>query len=233
MEKSGVGESEEQLQRSTKKVKTHNEGGEFSYEDSLMNTSVFNGDEFAEHEGEMQMVEASIPKSSHSGQVVSEINMDNQGKIPQVTQSSSSAQTQEGHFGPWMLVKKPQRCRPIRDSGFESQGQFNGQENDSRFNVLNEDHISEPTQSLPEHVVVDLVKSPSKPIVSSAPIKPPLHFQKQAKDSFESSRAILRHESLPPDNDTLQFLANQKRRLRLNPPPQEPPDPSPNNRSGI
>ncbi|KAJ1375844.1 hypothetical protein SESBI_50561, partial [Sesbania bispinosa] len=45
MEELGAGESEEQLQRSTKKVKTRNEGGEFSYKDSLMNTSMFNGDE--------------------------------------------------------------------------------------------------------------------------------------------------------------------------------------------
>ncbi|KAJ1403351.1 Shikimate 5-dehydrogenase [Sesbania bispinosa] len=58
------------------------------------------------------------------------------------------------------------------------------------------------------------------------------HFQKQAKDSYESSKAIFHQESLLPDNDTLQFLANQKRRLKLLSPPQEPPDPGPYNRSG-
>ncbi|KAJ1403353.1 alkyl/aryl-sulfatase [Sesbania bispinosa] len=45
MKVEGAGESEEQLQRSTKKVKTRDEGGDFSYKDSLMNTSVFNNDE--------------------------------------------------------------------------------------------------------------------------------------------------------------------------------------------
>ncbi|KAJ1396785.1 hypothetical protein SESBI_32303 [Sesbania bispinosa] len=285
MEDPGAGESEEQLQRSTKKVKTRNEGGEFSFKDTLMNTSVFDHeDSYFEDEPYSSGESSSSDKESDEDSFdhCPEIKVSPKEfekwckpwqdslvvrflgkKISFQTMSTRlqnywarDAQNQEGLFGPWMLVKKPQRRRQIRDNSFDAQGQFIANEQGSRFNVLNEEYSS-PSQPMPDPVAADQRRVGKGPISQGAPNKDPKknhaprtvlpvsqppsspaletlkpqidkseekgvlalmkQFQKKAKDSYDSSKSIFTQESLLPDNETLQFLANQHRRLKLHP----------------
>ncbi|KAJ1421655.1 hypothetical protein SESBI_13607 [Sesbania bispinosa] len=189
---------------------------------------------YVEPEGEMALVEASTPSPSLQDQINPTPNMDNQGSIPQNSQIHSTAQNQEGYFGLWMLVKIPQRRRPIRDNNLDPQDQRRAGKGPISQGAPNKDPKKNPATR-----TVLTVSQPSsgpapdtpKPKVDKSEEKSVLalmkQFQKIAKDSNDSSKSNFHQESLLPDNETLQFIANQHRRLKFRPPPQEPPDPGP------
>ncbi|KAJ1389357.1 Ribonuclease H domain [Sesbania bispinosa] len=161
MEEQSLGESDDQLQRSTEKVKTRIEGGYFSYKDTLMNTSLFDGEEsdfndesfsaeevhpkFSEPGGEFPRIEASVPfSSSKAGHNDFEIFPEAQQSTSQNPQAPSNIQARDNLFGPWMLVKKPQRHRQIRDNGNDVHGQSLKQGKGSRFEFLNSENHPSP-----------------------------------------------------------------------------------------